>query len=418
MRWNQTPQLASEAPQAASLESQAKQALKNIKNYNGNDDIVLKRLLDSLHKANEEFAKENKEKSDRINLDLAQAIANEPDAERKGLLTKLNAERMKDMKVVEQRNIESRSAVVATTASSTDSLREAKSTVDRLANLDGNTTIDRGTKDIVDEHELARVLSYATAGGDEARLKAVYKQVTGNDAVDVKNLTDAEVKDFQSKLRTSLIVLNQLGGGNAGLNALLLGKTAEYMKLVADKVQANGGKPLQVKVANPEGLSPQTQTLLGAAATIGAAVVTGGILTVGHEAENMNADAFIKRVQEKGLMSQAGSVLAWIKDAFMGRKLSLTFFKDKMSVDDFEAKVVDFTKEVMALDGKSGVNAIKNPELKKMYPVVLKVASDAGVTFENGKEKIQKALIQAYIQDLGTANQGSDWTLKLGLLFI
>ena len=228
----------------------------------------------------------------------------------------------------------------------------------------------------------------------------------------------AEVKEFQSKLRTSLIVLNQLGGGNAGLIALLQGNTKAYMDAVAKKVAANGGKPLEVKIADPKGLSPQMQTILGAVATIGVAVVTSGIVTVGHEAENMNADTFIKRIQDKGLLAQAGGALAWIKDAFMGRKLALTFGKDKMSVDELEAKVVEFAKEVLTLDEKTDVNNIKNPELKKMYPVVLKIAKDAGVDMTNGKEKIQKALIQAYIQDLGSVNQGSDWTFKLGLLFI
>lgn len=89
-----------------------------------------------------------------------------------------------------------------------------------------------------------------------------------------------------------------------------------------------------------------------------------------------------------------------------------------MSVDEFETKVVDFAKEVVTLDGNSDLSKIKNEELKKMYPIVIDIAGKAGVNMQNGKEKIQKALVQAYIQNLGTENQGGDWTFKLGLLFI
>lgn len=117
-----------------------------------------------------------------------------------------------DFKKVENTKTAATEAVKIETKNSVASLREAKSTIDRLANLDGSSHIEKGTKDIVDEDVLAQALSRATNGGDATQLGEVFTRITGKAPT---TYTDSEVKEFQSKLRTSLIVLNQLGGGNA-----------------------------------------------------------------------------------------------------------------------------------------------------------------------------------------------------------
>lgn len=87
-----------------------------------------------------------------------------------------------------------------------------------------------------------------------------------------------------------------------------------------------------------------------------------------------------------------------------------------MSVGEYKDKVRDFAKEAITLEANTEAKDIQNPDLKKLYPIAQKIARDLGMS--DNKDAIQKAAIQAYVQNLGVENTGSDWTAKIGLLFI
>ena len=67
----------------------------------------------------------------------------------------------------------------------------------------------------------------------------------------------------------NIAILRQLtGNGNAGLNALLEGKTKAFIDGVSTRVALNGGKPLEVKIDEPEKMTSATYNLIGAAVTL------------------------------------------------------------------------------------------------------------------------------------------------------
>lgn len=54
------------------------------------------------------------------------------------------------------------------------------------------------------------------------------------------------------------------------------------------------------------------QTLIGSLATAGVLVLTGGIVTVGHSAENITAESVLRDMDRSTL----GKAWDWIKGAF------------------------------------------------------------------------------------------------------
>ena len=120
----------------------------------------------------------------------------------------------------------------------TNSLKE---NISLLADLNNDSKIDASLRDVVNEDVLKKALSRVTEGGKEDKVKEVYKTVTGND-VSVP-LSPESVKEFQTKLRTSLVMIQKLTGGNAGLYGLLIGKLDAY----AAQVKKLDPKP-EVKV--------------------------------------------------------------------------------------------------------------------------------------------------------------------------
>lgn len=72
---------------------------------------------------------------------------------------------------------------------------------------------------------------------------------------------------LQQKTNASLVFLQQLGAGNAGLNALLYGQTEKFMKAISTAVQKNDGKPLEINAASLDGISPTMQNIAGALVT-------------------------------------------------------------------------------------------------------------------------------------------------------
>lgn len=88
-----------------------------------------------------------------------------------------------------------------------ENTKSLKDNISRLADLNNDSEIDASLRDVVNEDVLLRALSYVTNGGQEDKVKKVYKTVTGND---VTNFSAEEVKDFQTKLRTSLMMIQKL----------------------------------------------------------------------------------------------------------------------------------------------------------------------------------------------------------------
>ena len=133
---------------------------------------------------------------------------------------------------------------------------------------------------------------------------------------------------------------------------------------------------------------------------------------VGHSAESVTAESVLKDLDRSGL----GKAWDYIKDAFTGRRLSLTFGQDTMSVAEYKDKLQSFAEEAIELSADAISKNIKNKDLQELYPIAQKIAKELGM--DGNKDVIQKAAIQAYVQNLGLANAGTDWTAAVGLLFI
>lgn len=298
--------------------------------------------------------------------------------------------------------------------------------LDYLANLDRDDQISQETRDLVGEQDLKRALSHASAGGKN--LDQVYERVTGNKNPDWSN-PDATAQIFHGALRTSMGVIRQLtGNGNAGLVALLEGKTGEFIKNVNERVQKNGGKALEVKTMEDSGtMAPWLYNVLGALVTAGVAYGTEGIAMVGSEKNNVEAEEFMrefKNEKEGGSFGDnTAKVLSWIKDAFMGRELSWRFAGEKR-VEKFRKQVSDYTKGVMELTKDTKPETITDPKLKTAFATASNTLRKAKGMDEKmplsdaDMEKIQKALIQSYILDAGNEKQGSNYSGSIGILML
>lgn len=105
-------------------------------------------------------------------------------------------------------------------------VRYLKGDMIKLADLSGDGGIDATLRDVVSESDLKRAISRVTEGGNEDKMKKVYEKVTGKEAT---TFTPDEVKEFQTKLRASLMMIQKLTGGNAGLYGLLKGELNAYV---------------------------------------------------------------------------------------------------------------------------------------------------------------------------------------------
>lgn len=110
----------------------------------------------------------------------------------------------------------------STTSAEVKKLSQA---VTSLSDLNNDKNIDAALRDVVNEDVLKRAISRVTNGGEESKLKEVFQRVTGKEAT---TFTPTEVADFQTKLRNSLVVIQRLTGGNAGLYGLLAGDLSNY----------------------------------------------------------------------------------------------------------------------------------------------------------------------------------------------
>lgn len=112
---------------------------------------------------------------------------------------------------------------------------------------------------------------------------------------------------------------------------------------------------------------------------------------------------------DPSLLSRLGKGLNWVKEAFMGRKLSFTLGEERVA--NYNKKVLEYAENIMKLDEKG---------LTTGYPDSMKIAQSAGLDIgtPSGKEAIQKALIQSYILGEGYKAEGSNWQANIGLFFI
>lgn len=133
----------------------------------------------------------------------------------------------------------------------------------------------------------------------------------------------------------------------------------------------------------------------------------------------MNAENFMKELRpdmEKTLGDKALSVLDYIKEAFMGRRLSITFGQERVA--DYKKSITTYAGEVMKLTPDTNPKDIQNDELKNAFTTVLRVAKASKIDIGANFDKIQKALIQSYIVGEGFKNEGSNWSGSIGLLML
>ena len=117
----------------------------------------------------------------------------------------------------------------------------------------------------------------------------------------------------------------------------------------------------------------------------------------------------VSKNMDPSLLSRLGKSLNWVKEAFMGRKLSLTLGEERVA--NYNKKVLEYAGNIMKLDDKGFTAG---------YPDSVKIAQAAGIdiTTVAGKETIQRALIQSYILGEGYKAEGSNWQANIGLFFI
>lgn len=133
----------------------------------------------------------------------------------------------------------------------------------------------------------------------------------------------------------------------------------------------------------------------------------------------MNAEDFIKELRpdaEKTFGDKALSVLDYIKEAFMGRRLSMTFGRERVA--EYKKNIMTYTEEVMKLTPDTNPKDIKNEELKNAFTTVLRIAKTSKIDVGANFDKIQKVLIQSYIVGEGFKNEGSNWSGSIGLLML
>jgi GH24 family phage-related lysozyme (muramidase) len=263
---------------------------------------------------------------------------------------------------------------------------------------------------ITSKEDLAKAVSRAEAY--TGSWEKVYENVTWE-----KPGAKPDVEKFQRALDQTIRMIQVLGGGNAGLDSLLIGNIWGYMKAIAGYSQRNPDKPLTIDLKNLEtsAISPRNQTLLGAGMTVAVAAATAGIVIAWHEAQDVNADRFITELnkdKEGGFFRGLGKALNWLKDAAMGRRLSMTFGANEKegNVTQYYEDIRNYTKAVM--EGKYD----SHPVLKSIYPAAKQLADNTGI--DQNSDQFKKALVQAYILDEGFARKGVDLKGNIGLLFI
>ena len=289
--------------------------------------------------------------------------------------------------------------------------------VSQLADL--NSDWDLEDKNLINEKDLQTIIlkiAWIKESDNQEqvknKLKVIFKNVTWEETLD---FSTEDVKKFHEKLLFSLNFLNSLWIWS-WINAVLSWKIDEFVNLV----DLSKLKPRELDKETYEKLSPATQNIVWALVTIWVLTISWWLVIVWHEAMNFESKNFIEKFnfeKENPNLSKWLNFLNWIKEAFMWRRLSISFWQDKMTVAEMEKKVYDFTKEVMSLKlDWTEFDSIKNPILKSNYNYVSRLLE------KNNKPEIkialQKALIQSYILSVWKENEWEDYRFTLWLLFI
>ena len=271
-----------------------------------------------------------------------------------------------------------------------------------LSDLNNDTDIDSTLRNVVNEDVLKRAISRVTSGGEEAKLKEVYQRITGKEAT---TFTPQEVKEFQTKLRTSLLMIQKITGGNAGLYGLLMGNLDAYMARAPSWAKIQLAPMTQQELDN---LTPSTRNLIAAGVWAGLFILTGGIVAVDYRQNELDANSILVRLDR----SLPRRVVDYIRDIFTGRRWSLTVGQDlKMDVTEFRDKITQFAVDISQGNPQSN-------EWKEYYKAATDIAWKLKMNGNN--EAIQKAAISAYIIDLASGNHmlWSDRTARLSPFFI
>ncbi len=372
--------------------------LKDIRDIK--DSIVQARMMWSIRSSLEGVDKKNKKQTEALQSELDRALAwseyTSDEKEKIGALKKSLDDGT--AKASDDRNVALKSISVSTVSA----LPDTPPTVSRS----GAIAVETGRRANFLRVDFDRALSHAILVNKTTEAE-IYSRIVGEDPgerIDREKLFD--------KTAQSVAFLQELWSGSAGLYALLSGKSEKLMQSISEKVKNNKGKPLEIQASSLSGMSPMMQNIAGALVTTGVAVVTQGMGVVGHTAKTERAESYIDEIRKDTnptLLSRLGKWLSWIGDALMGRKLSFTLGEERVA--DYKKSILTFADGVMKMD--AGEFATKYPELQK-------TAKWAGIDINTpeGKEKIQKALIQSYIQWRGYVVEGSNWQMNIGLFFI
>lgn len=111
--------------------------------------------------------------------------------------------------------------------------------------------------------------------------------------------------------------------------------------------------------------------------------------------------------QSDGKFKEKTNVLRYIKDAFMGRRLSLSLGEERIA--GYTAKIIDFAEKVMNIDPKSPPT--ESP-LKEAFASAMRLKPTPS------PKEVQKSIIQSYIIGEGYKNEGSNWFASIGLLML
>ncbi|MDD2892140.1 MAG: hypothetical protein PHQ95_04190 [Candidatus Gracilibacteria bacterium] len=391
---------------------QARKYLNNIKyshiigisSDSSADFVYLEELLVQANKENDEKKQELFKLLDDAIEDKKGYYSTEDKTELNKLRMKLNREYIS----TKTKKNENKTIIVGKSKPELSKAKLEYVYINLLANLNNDGYLDNEIRDFIGEQTLKRTLSQVSEGGKN--IDKVYAQVTGK-TPDWTNPKQA-AKIFHEALRLNIALLREFtDNGDIGLYAILTGKTKDFIQEAKEKNVKNEKK------SDKE--SSTTYNTVGAAVSVGVAVGTGGLVAAGSEEHQMEADMFIEDFKSQGnedFGKETVSVLNWAKEAYMGRKLSLTLGRERAR--EFAEKAAKYTKEVMKLTKDVKLEDVTDIRLKSDFITVLDAAQKAGIDVSVHFEQIQKILIQAYIINEGVTDQGSSYSASVGILML
>ncbi len=172
---------------------------------------------------------ENKKVSKQIDEAIENALKNNKLSQKERTdIQELQQRRTIARTELDQRIKDQQEDIKLQTGKETKEFIKDDSALSRLANLDGDSVVSDTSRDFVSERALKQAISVA-AGKNQQNLSDVYKRVTGVDFPASPPSDDYE--KFHNALRTQVAVVRELtGGGNAGLEVVLQGKTEAFVE--------------------------------------------------------------------------------------------------------------------------------------------------------------------------------------------